>query len=433
MRTDVGQGIGYGHLIRTLSLADQLIQRGAEVTVAMRAPSDSDLTRVRGTGAKVRLMPSLRTEGGAHGSVLPDVLQHLDAQDALGDQIAVWDAIVVDHYALDVEWETAVRGRTRKLVVIDDLANRQHRADVLIDHNWYGPDTETRYSNLLNGDALQLLGPRYCLLNIAYSELRKTRPPVRQPPRTVLINFGGTDVASQTLVAATSALDATQMDVEIAIGSSALLNDDLVSLARAEPRISLNIAVPNMAQILGRVDLVVGASGTGTWERFCMRVPSIVTTVSESQSGVTRALAKAGVCTWLGVASEVVAEDYTEALMNATARNAPVPPPVVDGHGSARIAMVILDAHQENIVARQAQMSDDASFVSCLAGLSPSSGPQDWYNAETEFQQYLASDSVFEVLLMGGAPVGAQIRLQSGEVRRFIDRFVDERDISCIR
>lgn len=433
IRADAGSGIGYGHLVRCLSVAGELTRRGALVTVAIRSPSEGAAARIHTARAEIHRMPSAPNVTRNIHNVIEAGAQKRDALETLEAGAGVWDAIIVDHYGLDIEWEAAVRGSTRKLIVVDDLANRRHHADVLVDHNWYGAGTSTRYSGILNADAVQLLGPRYCLLNVAYSQARPTRQPVHNPPQSVLVNFGGNDVAGQTLTATRAALDATTLDIEIVLGSKALITEELMTLVDSEPRVSLHVALSNLASLLGRVDLVMGASGTGTWERLCMGVPSIVTTVSDSQSGVTRALSDSGHCTWLGIATNVTTAHYAEALTAAEQQGVNAPPAIVDGYGSARLALQIIGPNLESIVSKGAVASDDASYVSSIAERDPDSGPAQWRTFERDFHKRRSSGDDLRLLFVEGIPIGTEIHLQSGEVQRFIDRCIDEGGISWLK
>ena len=426
IRADAGSDVGYGHIVRCLSLAESLIRHGAAVTVATRSPSEDIIVRVREVGATLRDIGPAHEPQASAQNVLSAALQRQDAQDSIGTDDTQWDAVVVDHYRLDAEWEGIVRSHARKLVVVDDLANRSHVADVLVDHNWYGSDTGERYAELVAPATVQLLGPGYCLLSPVYATMRQTRADVNRPPRRVLINFGGTDATGQTLLAANAALESTNLLIDIVIGSRTLLSEALIGLSHSEPRVTLHVAVPHMADLLSRADLVVGASGTGTWERLCMKLPSIVTTVSESQSGVTRALARAGVCTWLGVASEVRPADYADALHRAVTEGLSVPPPVVDGFGAARVALAVLGKSADGVAARTAVESDDASFVSVSASNDPAAGPAQWHSYGEEFASLLRSGERVDILHIDGTPIGVEIRLKSGEVHCLLDTCLEE-------
>ena len=74
-----------------------------------------------------------------------------------------FDSLIVDHYKLDHKWENKMRKFAEKIIVIDDLANRKHDCDFLIDQNLY-EDNESRYEELVNKNTIKLLSPKYAII-----------------------------------------------------------------------------------------------------------------------------------------------------------------------------------------------------------------------------------------------------------------------------
>src|SRR3546814_16367706 len=73
------------------------------------------------------------------------------------------DWLVIDHYAIDHSWERALRPFAERLMAVDDLADRMHDCDMLLDQNFY-TDMAGRYVNLVSSDCRLLLGPLNVLL-----------------------------------------------------------------------------------------------------------------------------------------------------------------------------------------------------------------------------------------------------------------------------
>src|SRR5699024_2428199 len=128
--------------------------------------------------------------------------------------------------------------------------------------------------------------------------------PLRTPPQRVLVNFGGTDAAGQTAQALRALEHFPDLDVTVVLGTGSAVTPK-VSEAIEQSGARLRIGLPHLAEALGATDLAIGASGTATWERTCLSVPALVTTVSVAHSGVTRAFSEAGMLTWLGTADQV--------------------------------------------------------------------------------------------------------------------------------
>ena len=140
IRADASVDIGSGHVMRCLALADGLRKAGARVAFASR-PAPGDLCDfIAAKGYPVHRL----SVGEDRGS---DMDWETDAKQTIavvrGD--VPFDWLIVDHYALDRRWESTMRPCAKAVMVIDDLANRIHDCDILLDQNDYkGLDTRYR-------------------------------------------------------------------------------------------------------------------------------------------------------------------------------------------------------------------------------------------------------------------------------------------------
>jgi UDP-2,4-diacetamido-2,4,6-trideoxy-beta-L-altropyranose hydrolase len=134
-RVDASIDIGTGHVMRCLTLAAELRDRGAECHFICRAHLGNLLSTVRAQSNQVHCLPleshashSIAYEDNS--SVYSTWLGCDSSRDAtetckILSKIEP-DWLVVDHYSLSSEWEYAVRDQAAKLMVIDDLANNQY-------------------------------------------------------------------------------------------------------------------------------------------------------------------------------------------------------------------------------------------------------------------------------------------------------------------
>lgn len=402
-RVDAGHGIGFGHVTRCLALARHLIASGAAVTFATRARTPEILRRIESWGVSVKLLPAAADSERADGPVWSAEVQRADAEATVMASENAWDAVVVDHYRLDATWEDAARENARRVVAIDDLANRAHTSDVLVDHNWYGDHNAKRYIDLVPRSTVQLLGPRYAMLHPEYSEARRQKSPVSFPPKRLLVSFGGTDVGRQTQTAVEGILDVPDIRVDAALGAAGVLTPELEQLGES-PRVALHVGLPSLVGLLREADLVIGAGGTATWERLCMGVPAIVTTVSDNQSGVTRAFHNAQMTRWLGTSSAVKAEDYRRAVSEFIGAPQTEVLPIVDGHGAGRIALAVLPPSTVEVASRGAELLDAPSVVT--AGVRGNEGPEHWRASTDAFRARYGNGDIDTVLEVDGIPVG---------------------------
>ena len=94
--------------------------------------------------------------------------------------------LVVDHYGIDNYWEEQMLSGLSsgdslpKVLAIDDLNNRPHQADLLVDQNFFGIETYQRYEHLVPPHCCKLLGPQYAILGPEYAQLYPFPPPVQR-------------------------------------------------------------------------------------------------------------------------------------------------------------------------------------------------------------------------------------------------------------
>ena len=102
------------------------------------------------------------------------------------------DWLITDHYAIDFRWHAKLRGAVRRIMAIDDLADRAHDADLLLDQS-DPTETAARYRDLVPRSCVLLLGPRYALLRSEFAKLGGgAEARSREPPRLFVALAGAT-------------------------------------------------------------------------------------------------------------------------------------------------------------------------------------------------------------------------------------------------
>jgi UDP-2,4-diacetamido-2,4,6-trideoxy-beta-L-altropyranose hydrolase len=225
------------------------------------------------------------------------------------------DWIIVDHYALDARWEKALRPHCRNLMAIDDLADRPHDCDLLLDQNLVA-DMSHRYNNKLPVRCRQMLGPRYALLHPQYAELHSRTSPREGPVRRVLVYFGGADRDNLTgmTISAFLSLERTDIAMDVVINPDSPHAAAVRQQAASTGQIQLYERLPTLAPLMMQADLAVGAGGATSWERCCLGLPSLVITLAENQKPIAAELARQGLIRWLGHKSEVSQLKLAQAL-----------------------------------------------------------------------------------------------------------------------
>ncbi len=427
--------MGIGHLSRCLTLAETLRTRGVQSQFICRPHAGHLMSRIEGEGLRVTALrappPSIPNVADDYAAWL-GVTQDEDAAEtsaALAGEEPEW--IVSDHYALDTRWETQLRAHTRHLMAIDDLANRTHACDVLLDQNFYAAADE-RYAGLVPAGCRLMTGPRYALLRPEYAQHRCSHPPLRDSLRRVFIFFGGSDPhnLSGAALEALSRPSLRHLMVDVVAGVNNPHRRQLERQASERPNTTLHGPLTHLAGLLSHADLAIGAAGTTTWERMCLGVPSLVVCIAENQRSGAEALAREGMILYLGTERDAGVANFAAAIDRVVSGVEDLSTQAlrgwlaVDGLGTMRVAESLDPTDTQVLRLRNAQPDDAGLFFgwandpqvrrqSLNTGIIPWPAHRQWFAAKIVDER-----SRLYVLEARSLPVG-QIRfdIEAGEVR----------------
>lgn len=351
--------------MRCITLAQGLRERGARVRFVCRHLPATLRGLVTGDGFELSMLAQRSTEPDelSHSGWL-GVSQTEDAQhslEALRD--AHWDWLVVDHYALDARWQQALRSQCTRMLAIDDLADRNHDCDLLLDQNHYR-DGASRYAERVAPHTRLLLGPRHALLRPEFAQVRQL---VQRQGKlaSCLVFFGGMDRDKLTL-RALRAIHASglEMRVDVVAGSGHPALAELSSYCD-EKGYQLHVQTRDMARLMAQADLAIGAAGAVSWERCCTGLPSIAFAVARNQEQLLRDAAIDGLL--LAPQCEMSRfEDELASQLKALARQPLLlqglserAMQLVDGRGLERV-LLAMSVHR--VVMRRASIADSASL-----------------------------------------------------------------------
>ncbi len=312
-RVDASTVIGSGHLMRCLTLAKALQHANWQVQFACREHPGHLIQWLREEQHQEVItlrQPALSNENGYAAWL--GVTEQQDATELCAKLQAPVDLLVVDHYALSAVFEQAMAGYYRKLLVIDDLANRAHHCDVLLDQNLY-PDLQKRYEALVNAEAHLLLGPSYVLLRPEFAQFQRN---LDAHQLRFLVFYGGTDQLNLTglSIKALQQLQKTDFKADIVIGLANPNQAEIKQRCAEDARFSLHIQTPHMAELMSKANLMIGAGGSTHWERCALALPALVVTLADNQVASTLCLVDAGVCGYLGQGQDLTAPHLTGAI-----------------------------------------------------------------------------------------------------------------------
>ena len=270
--------------------------------------------------------------------------------------------LVVDHYGLDRRWEEAQRAAVDRIMVIDDLADRPHDCDLLLDQNL--GSTPADYEGLVPADCELLCGPEFALLRPEFARLRQRSLEGRagRPLSNILVSMGGADKDNAT----GRVLDALgdwasgsnlpgDLAVTVVMGSMAPWIEQVRAQAEklqssAGLIIEVAVDVADMAERMAASDFAIGAAGGTSWERCCMGLPSALAVLADNQAKPCRELVAAGAAFALGAPGDIIETlpPLLDTLMHEPARLAEMSAAaaaICDGRGAERVAARLLAEH----------------------------------------------------------------------------------------
>ncbi|CAM3530074.1 UDP-2,4-diacetamido-2,4,6-trideoxy-beta-L-altropyranose hydrolase [Marinicrinis lubricantis] len=307
-RTDASVQIGTGHVMRCATLANYMREQRFEVYFVCRAEQGNLCEWLEQAGYTVlRLDASKPLDQARDAQEMKLRIEELGVRP---------DAIVVDHYGLDYRWEEAMQSITGRVLVIDDLANRRHACDLLLDQN-YNEDLQNRYADLVPEHCRLLLGPAYLILRPEFYQAAGRRRTRDNHIRRVLVFFGGSDPTCETLKAleAMDSITNRPYGVDVVVGSANPHRFRIEQMC-SQMGIQYHCQIDYLADLMAEADLSLGAGGVTMWERCFLGLPSVVTTVAENQIASTKAAAHFGAVFWIGWHEQVQPANYLHILSN---------------------------------------------------------------------------------------------------------------------
>lgn len=283
-RVDSSIEIGTGHVMRSLTLAEDLRMKGANVFFICRKLQCNLINYIEEKGFLVYPLPfhpqkilkidkTIKHSHWLNVNWETDVAQTINI---IGKHQKI-DWLIVDHYAINEKWEQKMRPFVKRIMIIDDLADRSHDCDLLLDQNLY-MNIEARYEGLVPKSCLKLLGPRYALLRPEFKEARTCVKARDGSIRRILIFFGGSDPTNETMkvLEAIKLLNKTDIVVDVVVGRTNPQRNQVKQFVNTLKNVTYFCQIDYMADLMAKADLGIGAGGSTTWERCYLGLPTLV-------------------------------------------------------------------------------------------------------------------------------------------------------------
>ena len=332
-RVDASVRIGTGHVMRCLTLAKELEKKNANCVFVCQSREGDCIEFINKNGFKV-----LKIDGGYDEFEI-----NIDAKNTLeiiADQKFDW--LIIDHYEIDAKWESKVRTIAKKIMVIDDLANRKHDCNILIDQN-IRINARERYKELIPNECKLIFGPSNVILRTDFDNIKiKNRT---GEIKHILVYFGGNDIHNQAFKSIKALKQYPDISADIIIGSNHPFQDLIIKESTTSLIVSKSL---DMSDAMKRADLAFGVCGVAAWERCAMGLPTLVCINAENQREDSENLYRLGAIELLGESNEIDTDTWCKALNHAInnkeyiSKMAKIASQVVAGHTKNRENLVNL-------------------------------------------------------------------------------------------
>lgn len=306
-RTDVSVSIGTGHLMRCMTLAKALSQEGFDIVFVSAQLDDWSISEITKSGFDSLLISE------SHNNQHEDALATIKALMKFSHNKPDW--LILDHYGLGNDWEEVVRDSVKHIMVIDDLADKKHSCELLLNQNYYS-SMEKMYEGLIPDTCVKLLGPKYALLRNEFLHVFNNQRARNGEIKRVLVFFGGSDEYDLTSTALTALLmfPATLFQIDVIVGNSNPNKSHIKKITNSFDHIRVLTQVSNMAELMNSADVAIGATGATTWERCLLGLPTITINFAHNQTPTSQYLHSVGAIDLLGWIDTVSAIDIANRI-----------------------------------------------------------------------------------------------------------------------
>lgn len=355
-RVDASIEIGTGHVVRCLTLAKALSNLGVRCRFICRPHDGNMLDEIKAHGFTTLALPTLRSDATTTGSTFAHAgwlatTAEQDAQETI-DMIKpnLPDWVVVDHYGIDLTWEVVVRAAGIKVLAVDDLADRPHHCDALLDHGLNHGAAE--YAHLLTRQTKCFFGPQYALIRPEFAKIRASSLARRQTPSLnhLIISMGGIDRENATgrfLAAVAGSTWAEGIEMTVVMGPRASWLDEVrAQAAHMRDQVKVLVGTNRMAELMHDADLAIGGAGTTSWERCCLGLPSVVLVLADNQKKVATSLEGVGAA-WVAksipdITAYIARYNSNPAALCDLTEMSRKAAQITDGRGAAKVASLIV-------------------------------------------------------------------------------------------
>lgn len=265
-RCDAGDKTGGGHLVRCLAFANGLKEKNCDVYFLCNDQA-WEFPALLNSGFKRLTEAELAQHHFAYG--------------------------IVDHYGLDAQYERFLKPFCDKILVIDDLADRPHDCDMLVD---FSPSRKAQdYKNLVPPSCKLFIGLEYFILRKEFFE-RENHNTKTDPRKNIFLTMGSID-GTENLPPVLAYLEKykPQLNIHVLMTSKTKTLERVKKSAQeSHHHVTLHVDIPSPAPVMKAADLAITAGGMTCLELVALGVPTLAMIVADNQRENVGYLAKHG-------------------------------------------------------------------------------------------------------------------------------------------
>ncbi len=324
IRTDANELIGAGHLMRCLELANTLAEKNIEIRFIVK---ESALAK---SLLKSQLVSYLKVSTANNG---------LEETNQILKQYNI-KSILIDHYEIDIKWEEKVVADN--VIIIDDLADRAHLCDLLIDTA--SGSRLSAYKKLVPKHSKLLLGPQFAIIRDEFLNSQQTN----ENGYDIFICFGASDPNNYSLHSLIHLNSVEYKGVICLITGQGYYHKEELKmfLEQTELTISWHHAPTDLAKLMQLSKVIITAPGTMLLEAAVMGKPIIMIRTANNQDGNISLFQYKGSAILATIPKLAQSIALVEKIKDKLTSNAKK---ICDGKGKYKIANFIHTTLENNI------------------------------------------------------------------------------------
>jgi len=315
-RVDATQKIGVGHLMRCISLSEELTKRKNVCYFLSKIDNNYLINKIN----EINIYKKI-----SHNE---EIFKFLNENDV--------DWIITDHYDIKSQYIKKIQKNGYNVLSIDDTSQIHYYSDIVVNQN-IGSEklkfSSEKYTEFL-------LGTKYVMLR---DELLKRKEKIgKKDVKKILITLGGSDNDNITLKILRS-IENKQIEILLLIGCFNPFYNEIKNYAKKNKNIKIIISPKNMADIYLGTDISISAGGSTCYELAYFGIPNIIITLANNQLNIANELCKKNISFYAGKKDNFNSKKlnyYIEELINNKSLYSKMKKfgiELIDGKGKKRI------------------------------------------------------------------------------------------------